>query len=244
MKEVIAKIESALGGAQNPVILWSGGKDSTLLLYLCRQIRKDIPIVWFRTGQSEKFVKRMMIEWNLVDDTSILSYDPQRRYLLHDGHNLSMVSEYAWSRSIFPVVSDLVPGSKCSLKDYDQTPRMFHSFDVALCGWRASDNHWLLFGSPFPPADGSPLDNTHFFAPLRELTDGEVWQATKDLGIPYDEEIYGDGKTDEVAFCTACVTGCGESVYCPDQKKNIPVNAVDWAAGLKFFKERFGLEAA
>ena len=52
---ILAKIEASKGiicdvlsRGKRPVVLWSGGKDSQVLLYLLWRIRPSIPVVYFR----------------------------------------------------------------------------------------------------------------------------------------------------------------------------------------------------
>jgi len=50
-------------------VAWSGGKDSTLVLYLARRHYPDIPVIFNNTGveypETLKFVHRLKEEWNL-----------------------------------------------------------------------------------------------------------------------------------------------------------------------------------
>ena len=50
-------------------ILWSGGKDSTVLLHMVRHQKPDVAVIWNNTGvefpETWHFVKRMAIEWGL-----------------------------------------------------------------------------------------------------------------------------------------------------------------------------------
>ncbi len=50
-------------------VAWSGGKDSTVLLHLARQLEPRIPVVWNNTGvefpETWPFIKRMTEEWEL-----------------------------------------------------------------------------------------------------------------------------------------------------------------------------------
>ena len=50
-------------------VAWSGGKDSTVLIDLLRQLAPDIPVVWNNSGvefpETWPFIKRMAAEWHL-----------------------------------------------------------------------------------------------------------------------------------------------------------------------------------
>ena len=62
-------IEFVLNSNNNPVVCWSGGKDSTTVLHLCRQYYADIPVLYCDSGvdfpENRQFVKKMASEWNL-----------------------------------------------------------------------------------------------------------------------------------------------------------------------------------
>jgi len=47
-KETLLYIEHILNKSYNPVILCSFGKDSMVMLYLIRKIKKDIPVLFFK----------------------------------------------------------------------------------------------------------------------------------------------------------------------------------------------------
>ncbi|KKL78429.1 hypothetical protein LCGC14_2024930 [marine sediment metagenome] len=66
MATALIKEALAIGPAS---LAWSGGKDSTVLLDLVRQLAPDIPVVWNNTGvefpETWPFIKRMTQEWGL-----------------------------------------------------------------------------------------------------------------------------------------------------------------------------------
>jgi len=62
-------IEEALEIAEKPCVAWSGGKDSTVVLYLVRQLKPDVIVVWNNTTnefpETIRFVRSLAKEWNL-----------------------------------------------------------------------------------------------------------------------------------------------------------------------------------
>jgi len=62
-------IETALARSKQPVVCWSGGKDSTALLHLILQFRPDIPVVFNDTcvefPETNRFVRTLASQWNL-----------------------------------------------------------------------------------------------------------------------------------------------------------------------------------
>ena len=62
-------IEAALLLAQRPIVCWSGGKDSTVLLHLVRQFAPNIDVTFNDTGvefrETREFVNRLADDWSL-----------------------------------------------------------------------------------------------------------------------------------------------------------------------------------
>jgi len=62
-------IKEALDKHERPVIAWSGGKDSTVLLFLSLRQKPDIDVVWINTGveypECVKFIRKISSEWKL-----------------------------------------------------------------------------------------------------------------------------------------------------------------------------------
>lgn len=229
-------VAELLSAAKFPVVMWSAGRDSNLLLTIARAIRNDIGVIWFQVGQDEKLAKQLMIDWDLID-RGILSYAPASVYVLGNGSDLSMVQEFSFGEARWPVVMDITPGDKCSITAFPKrSPQVLTSFDCGLVGWKASDEHWLKDGAQFPPADGTMLDQIALYAPLRDWTDAEVLEASNELGLPA-------GESSDVALCTACYTSDAPTCYCPAIQRDIGVQSVDWESSVTWFKQRFGLEA-
>jgi len=62
-------IQDTLSCSDSPVICWSGGKDSTVLLHLILQLKPDIPVIHIDAGvlypETEDFVKYLSNLWQL-----------------------------------------------------------------------------------------------------------------------------------------------------------------------------------
>lgn len=226
------KIQQVLTGAQLPAVLWSGGKDSMLLLALVREIIPEPTVLWFRDGTPDHFAKRIIREWGLT----AYSWAPADTYLLTNGIDRTLVNEYSFGSDRLPVLTDLGEGTACSRKITPRTPQLFLPFDVILWGAKDSDTHWVKGSAPFKE-DGFMLDNAHVHAPIRHMTDEQVRANLVELRIPYE------AVADELPMCTACMTAGSSEVYCPELARNIP--RVQWQAAksLTAFKQRFGLEA-
>lgn len=224
-------IRTALAAAQSPAVLCSFGKDSMLVLALVRELRADVPVIWFRTGFNERFAKRMIREWGLT----AYSPSPADVYLLTDGQQQTLIHEYDFGGSRLPVVVDLADGEVCSLTRFPRrTPAMVYPFDVVFTGYKDCDAHWLKGDAPMF-AGNQQLDRAQIVTPIRHMTDEQVRQAIHDLGIPLEVT------DDELPLCTHCMTAGPGEVYCPERGGFIP--AVEWEAdkSLTAFQQRFNL---
>lgn len=232
METVRQTIREVLTGAQNPAVLFSGGKDSLLLLAIAREVRQDIAAVWFRTGEPDVELRRVLRDW----DVPTFSWAPADVYLLADGVNTSLVQEYDFGTACMPIISDIRSGNSCVFNHQrDRRPEMYTDFDVLLWGAKDCDTHWIK-GDGTLPTDGFELGRARVYAPLRHMTDEQVYSAIIDLGLPYTVQ------PDELPLCTACLQAGDGKVYClaVDQ----PIDRVNWdpALSLATFRNRFNLE--
>lgn len=69
IKGALNLISETLTKHHNPVISCSFGKDSTVVLWLARQVRQDISVLWDNTlvefPETYRFAKKLTKEWNL-----------------------------------------------------------------------------------------------------------------------------------------------------------------------------------
>lgn len=241
MERARETIRNVLATAKSPAVLMSFGKDSMLLMSLVREVDRSVPAIWFRTGENEKFAKQVIMDWDL----EVWSWEPSDVYVLPNENGLSLIREQTFGHHQFPVVLDIEEGQKC-IGEFlqDRTPVLFPHFDAIFLGFKNSDYHWTLGGSGFCPEDGWELGRAKVFAPLRSMMDSDVWQATRKLGVPIDEERYTRGGADPstVQACSACLQAGQKEVWCQKEKKFIPRVAWNPALSLSSFQERFGFK--
>lgn len=225
------KLRKALRGARRPVVLSSFGKDSVLLLALAREVRPEVDVLWYKAAAdspARRFAESVIKEWGLTT----YGYAPADRYYLPAGRGLALVDEYSVGGARLPVITDVGEGEACGLElSPARTPHFGYPWDVSLVGWKEFDSHPVTGPNPFPP-DGARVGPTRVYAPLREMTDGEVLDAARAMGLP----LY-DGP-DVLPACTRCVTGEG-TVFCPKERRPIESAAWDKAGALRAFRERF-----
>lgn len=232
MEEVRQQIRELLAASQSPAVLCSFGKDSLLLLALVREVRSDVPVIWFRdaaTPETTKYARRLIREWNL----NVYSYHPADVYLLADGEHTSLIQEYSFGEHQVPLVIDLEQGEACSLAMFaERTPQLFLPFDLLLTGFKDADDHWLRGGAEMFQA-GLRFGRAQVVAPIRHLTDEQVRAALVELNIPYKE------LDDRISVCTACMTGTEGEVWCPLRRTHISREQWDAEQSLSAFRERF-----
>lgn len=221
------RVQTAIAGAERPAVLFSGGKDSLLIAYLVRELTDAATLIWVRTGEPDKAVRRAIQRLGLLT----LSWTSDV-YLLQEGDERVIVHEIDLGGVAIPIVTDLAPGERCSRKLPVLTPYINPGFDVLLWGAKDTDTHWLKWNIPFPP-DGAQVGAARLYAPLRDLTDAQVLEVLGELGVPYEPQL------DALPMCSACMNALGE-VYCPELRTMIPSVDTNWAAGVAAFRQRFG----
>lgn len=241
MEQARQAIRVALDDAKCPAVMWSGGKDSMLLLSLVREINPSVPVIWFRTPNA--FARRMIMEWDL----EAWCWEPADVYVVPNDGGLTLVREQAFGQQRFPVLLDVEAGTQC-IADVlpKRTPRLFPHFDLILSGFRDSDYHWSLGGRGFFPADGWQLGRARVYAPLRHLSDEQVWAEIKAAGVPVDVDRYERGGSDPdcVSACTQCLQPGIGRVFCP--KAQAEIDRIKWnpTESLTAFRNRFGFKEA
>lgn len=240
-------VRRVLATAKRPALMWSGGKESQLLLWLIREVVKDIPLLWFRTDREPaqtKFAKQMIHDFNL----QVFSYAPAEVYFVPNGDEITLIHEYSFGRNRFPSLIDIECGEKCSLKlDPMRTLQMSHVWDAIFLGVRDDDHHLILGqGQDFLPEDGYWLGDAQVYSPLRKMSEENVWDAINELHVPVDRQRYsGDESRDDgtLKLCTECFNSPEKEVFCPEEKQMIPTHKWDRQASLGGFRQFYGLEA-
>lgn len=212
------KIRAALESALTPAVLWSGGKDSSLLLRLAHEVRPDITAIHLVTG--------IKTDVGLIMELGVtmLSWPAADTYLLSDGDRRVRVQEFDFDGARLPVITDLEEGEQCARLPQPSLPFIATGFDVLLWGARDCDTHFLkAVSSSFPP-DGYVLGKARLYAPLRHMGNEQI-----------PDDVYPH-PADALGLCSNCFSG--GDVWCPREQAMIAGTAVDWSIGLNAFRQR------
>lgn len=191
----------------HPILAWSGGKDSMLLLFLLRQMYGDFPVLVFpHWWDNTEFITQIVKEWDLT----AYSYRPSKL----EASDKHIVTYYQIGKKMLPVVTDVLKSNKCGLDKANNVLQgviPYFEWDTVITGSKSVDKHSLIEKLNFT--------NTNIETPLWDWTDEEVFDAINRLSVPIDHRIYSDGQEQ---YDTANWSGCmdcqsSREVYCYKQ---------------------------
>lgn len=204
--------------AERPALLFSGGKDSLLLLDIVRQIRPVTIIHFYDRLHPE--VERIFKLWDL----DILSWNPSVHYFIPWNGDPVLVSEYSFGEARLPVVVPITAtqtGCDVERLSRDRMENFDYPFDLTLWGYKKDDERHPIMGQPFPIA--FELGPTLMIAPLYHWSDEDVLEEIAKRGLPYRPF------SDELKMCLACQRSIG---------------TWDKETSLQFFANRFNFREA
>lgn len=246
--ETLARIDRGFEKYPQGVVLWSGGKDSMVLLHLLRRLAIDLPVVFFREPWQPRkyaFQERMIREWDLIAYT----WHPQRSAMQQNGDEYEVQNWYQLNDSLLTCPSGIIPPADdlpwaCAI-DMLRRPKQSHLLiedaQVAWVGHKRCDSDPILGGDAGTRVEARVMpDRMSLLYPMRDWTHDDVWQYIEDNQVPLDEARYVkiEGKwqerkhmrhnADYVHACTACLDSrdiADKVVYCPKLEMEIENNA-------------------
>lgn len=202
----LARIEKFVQEHPNVFLTFSGGKDSTVVLHLLRQVQADPKIAFFDTGflyrQTYDFVKMIQEEWN-VDITYIFTNPTPLEIIKRSGH---------WEHGVEKRNLDL---KKLLIDNYLEKAQEHFDSKYSIYGLRAdeSKHRKILLNKTQGLVVRSPkgVFKDASLAPIWDWTTKEVnqyilqnrvplnaaYRRLRELGIPADKRrtgvVLGDG---------------------------------------------------
>lgn len=227
---------------ERPVILWSGGKDSMVLLDLVRyKMDLNLPVVLFREPwwpQKYAFHDTLAAVWNL----EVYSPPPLASTAYQAPDHLVLLARYGMRGSdVIEVPKDVI--------EYDASPTvswacgveilerprgvMEWPWETVLVGHKDCDIDPVLGQVPLKTARHAMPGGTTLLYPLRHWTDADIWDYIEAHDLPMDEARYHvaerrnwadrGANADWFHACTRCLsTPASESVPCPRWQRDIP----------------------
>lgn len=243
----LALIEKTLGRVKKPVVAWSAGKDSQVMLHLIRHVSKDIPVLHLRGFADE--TKHDFAE-DEIGRLGLLMIEPRpfATEVAGKGDHIEIAEIYQLTDNAviyLPVKSDAItvlsfpieaepdhvpgPSSHCAIEKLNQ-PTNPEPLDVdgIFIGHRNDDADPVHGAIPLE-SDTVEAGGVTFVYPLKDWTEANIWEASELLNIPQNKARYERkdmyANADYFPMCVECLKPTdAESIICP--KIGEPVYAI------------------
>jgi 3'-phosphoadenosine 5'-phosphosulfate sulfotransferase (PAPS reductase)/FAD synthetase len=220
----------ALKYAKRPAVLWSGGKDSTVVLDLARKIRPEIEVIHFKLP----FLSHKYAFHHVAQETygmTVHDWVPESVALIHGNNRIDVCETYCVGSGSAKVLRGTEPFEHgkpwvCG-KEWLNRPKahVVSDFDVLLCGHKSSDEDPINGKIPLEVDKKVSGRFTEIWFPLRKWTDKDISAYIKDNNVLFDQNRYDSNvvskpdkhlNSDYVHACFNCVDKrLGKFVHCP-----------------------------
>jgi len=186
-------IRDVLSAAENPVIAWSSGKDSQVLLWLVDQVRAEVPLVFFRNAED---AERFAFADDFLAQRRGITFTPRAECC--DVVARGGVVELLTVRSLAPQsyafcgigIDDSVPPQRCGLEILNRPPSAPElDFEVVFVGHRGDDICPVQGSIPLVSERGQ-LANCQMIYPLKDWLESDIWDCLEMYNIPLDPRRY------------------------------------------------------
>ncbi len=223
-----------LDRAETPIVMWSGGRDSQVLLWLTRVVDPTLPVFFFREPfQPEKFrfTNEIARVWNL----DVRTVTPAAVDLVGQGDFLEILNLIEVAPDTYFYLPTGVNDAQAPTADWEcgceilakpKARTQEWCWDTAFIGQRDDDVDPLQGAAPLP-AVSVMLGPVKLVYPLKHWTEADIWEATRQYFIPQNFNRYEPfdefremkdrrANPDYMDICMECLKhGDSETVICP-----------------------------
>ena len=231
-----------LASHNRPCVLWSGGKDSMVLLHILRQLTPPMPVICWREPwlpYKQRFANKIIDDWNL----NVWDWHPASVSLVKGNGRIDVLNAYQMGLqgATLTLARGIEKGSKeerplCGRDTFMSRPvaPFVPPWDVCFHGHKSCD---IDACSGPVPLEVDIMDTPGMMAcvfPLRHWTDEEVFEYIEDEEVPYDKKRYakvgGEWQVlpyqrenpDYYPACMRCLDPDeGAFVHCPKYNRQI-----------------------
>ena len=259
LTHAIDTIHKALGRARRPAVLWSGGKDSTVILDLCLKVMPDIEVIHFKLPfLSHKYKHHHKVQ----EDLKLTMHDwvPSSVALCHGKDRIDVIETYSLGEGSLKVMRgteefDVKSPWVCG-KEWLNRPKAFviNDFDILFSGHKNSDEDPLAGNIPLNVDMKVLGTNTQMWFPIRQWNDDDVSLYITSNNIKYDRNRYDNDvvskpdkhmNSDYVHTCFRCIDRRESAfVHCPKlqaQVENIHEHVLHEQPVISYCNVRSGL---
>lgn len=231
-------IKKAVGAHRHPVMAWSGGKDSMVMLDIVSRMHMQMPVVQcIEPWQPKKY--RYQNEMIDMYNLEVYTIHPFKSTFQQEGSEFEVQNYYRINDFVFTCPSGITPREdglpfKCSLDMYKRpkSPGITANWDLMLIGHKGCDSDPILGGDAGTRIDIRVNPNPGQLSlafPLQAWSHDDVFQYLEEYDVPMDYNRYvkTDDKWQEdsdreyncdyVHACTACIDRetTEKFVFCP-----------------------------
>jgi hypothetical protein len=247
--DTLRRIERWMNQWPNAVVLWSGGKDSTTLLHLIRQVTggHNLPVIQYREPrfrQRYTFSDRLIADWDLT----VYDYMPTR-YAIADGPDtqtgsirFDLLKYYQWGQTALVMSLGTNPPAEggrymCGVKDVLQRPtgNFNWPWEAAWIGSKTADHDLIKGNVPLAMDCRKVPGGPWTLYPLRDWSDEQIFtylEATGEDLLDPTRYVKIDGRwqnnpdmannADFMPVCWNCVNRhAPQHVWCPKAQATI-----------------------
>jgi len=234
-------IDKILSFHNYPVISWSGGKDSMVLLHLMRSMgHTKIPLyIWKEPWQPFKydFQNKVISDWNLLCYT----WHPYMSAFQQNGSEFELQNEYIFGTNnkitcpsgiVEPDFNDKSAPWVCSIEMLNRPKQLTLNvnWDLVFIGHKGCDSDPILGGDVGTRIDAKYGNHATLAFPLKDWSHEDIWAYHEAHDVPWDtgryEKVYGVYRekpdkrknVDYVHACTNCIdkrNAPHSRCYCP-----------------------------